>query len=146
MQRTSIILSVFTYLVAAARQPTPPNLFDPLIAEKLAATYDAQPTIPSVYPQYTTRDTGEWIYFAANGWTTGFLPSTFYALHERAKLCPQLGLDGDAWLARGRSSSTGEIGLETHNTQGHDVGFLSFPFAEELLVYVIYFLYLSSCS
>jgi hypothetical protein len=32
--------------------------------------------------------------------------------------------------------NSGLIPLETHNGQGHDVGFLSFPFVEELAMYV----------
>jgi hypothetical protein len=38
------------------------------------------------------------------------------------------------WLTLGRSTSNGLIPLELVNTVGHDVGFLSFPFVEELAI------------
>ncbi|KAI0311501.1 d-4,5 unsaturated-glucuronyl hydrolase-like protein [Amylostereum chailletii] len=117
--------------------PTAPaELYQSLVAEKLLTTARNASGIPTTYPQYTTRDTGEWLYFAADGWTTGFLPSTFYLLHERAQLCPHStgGISAEKWLELGRTSATGEIQLEKVNHQGHDVGFLSFPFADELNV------------
>lgn len=120
----------------------PSELFSPLIAQKLLATGTNLTTstsgIPTVYPQYTTRDTGKWVYFAADGWTSGFLPATFYALHERAGLCQSqnAGDDGNGteWLELGRTWATGEVPSETKTGVGHDVGFLSFPFVEELKV------------
>ncbi|KAF8894707.1 glycoside hydrolase family 88 protein [Infundibulicybe gibba] len=38
------------------------------------------------------------------------------------------------WLALGRSVSSGLVPLEAKNSVGHDVGFISFPFIEELVV------------
>lgn len=112
----------------------PPQLFSPLIAEKLLANAQITQGIPSSYPQYTTPDTGVWRYFGADTWTSGFLPATYYALAERAAICPHTlnGTTTSQWLAFGRSSATGEIPLEVHTTVGHDVGFLSFPFVDEL--------------
>lgn len=67
--------------------PSPPaNLFSPLIAQKVLATANAQSSKP--YPQYTTRTDGSWIYFPADGWTSGFFPATLYALNQREHLCP----------------------------------------------------------
>ncbi|KAI0255273.1 d-4,5 unsaturated-glucuronyl hydrolase-like protein [Lactifluus subvellereus] len=112
------------------------KLFSPLIAQKLLATSQLQPGIPTLYPQYTTRDTGEWRFLGADTWTSGFLPATFYALAERAALCPgsMNGTSDVQWLEIARASATGEVPLESHTSVGHDVGFLSFPFVDELAV------------
>ena len=64
-----------------------------------------------------------------------------YAMAERAGLCPDLGLNASEWIAYGRGSSSGEIPGSTLSVQNqkaleHDVGFVSFPFQAELLVYV----------
>jgi hypothetical protein len=115
----------------------PPQLFSPLIAQKLLACTQLTQGVPTSYPQYTTRDTGVWRYFGADTWTSGFLPATFYALAERASICPGTlnGTTTTQWLDIGRSSATGEIPLEVHTSVGHDVGFLSFPFVNELTMY-----------
>ncbi|KAJ8522614.1 hypothetical protein ONZ45_g780 [Pleurotus djamor] len=53
-------------------------------------------------------------------------------MHKRKALCgPGHGLDNVDWLELGRSWSTGEIPLQLKT---HDVGFMSFPFVEELRV------------
>lgn len=77
-----------------------------------------------------------WLYFGADSWTSGFLPATSYALAERATICPHTlnGTTTTQWLDIGRSSATGEIPLEAHTSVGHDVGFLSFPFVDELAI------------
>ena len=115
----------------------PAELFSPLVAQKVLATAQAFPS-PAQYPQYTDRVQGKWIWFQPDGWTTGFFPSTLYAMYERTKLCTQSDVgDADQWLQLGRTWATPEIPLEAvnHNLQ-HDVGFVSFPFMDELLVYV----------
>ena len=116
----------------------PPQLFSPLIAQKLLASAQKTQGVPTTYPQYTTSDTGVWQYFPSDTWTSGFLPATFYALAERATICPGTmnGTTTAQWLEFGRTSATGEIPLEVHTTVGHDVGFLSFPFVDELTMYV----------
>jgi len=141
-----LFLSAALFLTSTLGSPSPqlhPHLFDPLIAPKLLATANLTPGIPTSYPQYTTRDTGAWLLFGADTWTSGFLPATFYALAERAKLCPRsmYGTTRDQWLEIARTSATGEIPLETHTSVGHDVGFLSFPFVDELALYVTPTLY-----
>ena len=50
------------------------------------------------------------------------------------------------WLSLGRTWSAAEIPLEVKTGVGHDVGFLSFPFAEELELYVIYSFLIVYCS
>lgn len=132
------LLSVTLFLAHAfGYTQLPPELFSPLIAQKLLATARLAQSNPGSYPQYTTRDTGEWLFFGADTWTSGFLPATFYALAERAALCPSStnGTTKNQWLDIARSSATGEIPLELHTSVGHDVGFLSFPFVDELTVY-----------
>ncbi|KAI0061989.1 d-4,5 unsaturated-glucuronyl hydrolase-like protein [Artomyces pyxidatus] len=128
------LLFLLPLAVTAFTPLPPPQLFSTLIPQKLLATAQLTPGIPSTYPQYTTRDTGAWLQFGPNTWTTGFFPATLYAMYERAALCPKsLGRTSAAqWLELGRTSSTGEIFLEPHNTLQHDVGFVSFPFVEEL--------------
>lgn len=131
------LLSVTLFLALAFGYPLlPPELFSPLVAQKLFATARLAQRVPGSYPQYTTRDTGEWLFFGADTWTSGFLPATFYALAERAALCPRSmhGTTRKQWLDIARSSASGEIPLELHTSVGHDVGFLSFPFVDELTV------------
>ncbi|KAI0052924.1 glycoside hydrolase family 88 protein [Auriscalpium vulgare] len=123
-------------VVLASNSLLPKELFSSLIAQKLLATSQLTTGTPTQYPQYTTRDTGSWVLLGADQWTSGFLPATFYALYERAALCPLImgSSTANQWLDIGRGSSTGEIPLEIHTGVGHDVGFLSFPFVSELSV------------
>ncbi|OJT11143.1 Unsaturated glucuronyl hydrolase, partial [Trametes pubescens] len=86
------------------------------------------------YPQYTDRTDGNWIWFSPDQWTAGFFPSTLYAMHERTTLCGSRAGSASQWLTLGRAWSTGEIPLEAHTGVGHDVGFLSYPFMDELKV------------
>ena len=139
----AMTLRTFAVLAAASTTATlalPSELFDSSIATKLRATYQAQPPVPALWPQYTFPN-GTWQYFGGNTWTTGFFPATMYAMAERAGLCPDLGLNASEWIAYGRGSSSGEIPGSTLSVQNqkaleHDVGFVSFPFQAELLVYV----------
>jgi len=122
-------------LVTTAHAAPPTELFSPLVPQKVLATFKALSN-PTKYPQYTSSS-GAWLYFSPDTWTSGFFPVTQYELNTRTKLCPAnpanaLGIAD--WLALGRSASNGLIPLENGNGQGHDQGFLSFPFVEELLV------------
>jgi hypothetical protein len=127
MSRFTLFLSSFIIgLVIAAATPSP-ELYSQLISSKIRTIAQNEPS-PATYPQYTDS-TGKWQYFSPNTWTSGFFPAMLYALNTRAKLC-NTG-DGDTWVALGRQWSAGEIPLETKNSVGHDVGFLSMPFVEE---------------
>lgn len=139
MHLLSLLLAALSQTSATGYPQLPPHLFSPLIAQKLLSDARLTPGIPASYPQYTTPDTGVWRYFGADTWTSGFLPGTFYALAERASICPCTlnGTTATQWLEIGRSYATGEIPLEIHTSVGHDVGFLSFPFVDELTMYVI---------
>ncbi|TFK43016.1 glycoside hydrolase family 88 protein [Crucibulum laeve] len=130
------LLSLLLPLSGAAAATPPTQLFSPLIPAKVLATFGALPK-PIQYPQYTDTSAGKWLYFIPDTWTSGFFPTTPYALNTRKTLCgatPQNGLGSADWVALGRSASSGLVPLEIKNGQGHDVGFLSFPFVEELAV------------
>lgn len=119
--------------LVVAVEPTA-NLFSPLIPQKVANTFNALPN-PVKYPQWTDTTAGNWILFNPDSWTSGFFPVTLYELNTRQKLCgvtPANGLGAANWLASGRAASNGLISLQNGNGQGHDQGFLSFPFGEEL--------------
>ncbi|KAI0373266.1 d-4,5 unsaturated-glucuronyl hydrolase-like protein [Pilatotrama ljubarskyi] len=130
----ALALSICEVSSAATGFASPPaELFSPLVAQKVLKTAQSLSNPPQ-YPQYTDRVNGEWIWFSPDQWTAGFFPSTLYAMHERTKLCGARAGNAEEWLTLGRAWSTGEIPLETHTGVGHDVGFLSYPFMDELKV------------
>ncbi|KAG5639511.1 hypothetical protein H0H81_000656 [Sphagnurus paluster] len=130
------ILSILATCALASTAATPPaELFSPLIPQKVLAAFKALPN-PIKYPQYTTT-TGTWQFFSPDTWTSGFFPVTGYEVNTRRTLCgatPANGLGSADWVALARAASNGLISLENGNGQGHDQGFLSFPFVEELLL------------
>lgn len=130
LQRTLMLLSS-AYLALSASSALPAELFSPLVAQKVLATAQTAQS-PAQYPQYTDRIQGVWQYFSPDTWTSGFFPSTLYALNTRASICPTGDLTSTDWVSLARSWSAAEVPLETKTSVGHDVGFLSFPFAEEL--------------
>lgn len=133
-----VLLQCLVLSIDALQIPPPSQLYSTLVAQKVLATA-SNSTVPQQYPQYTDRTAGKWLYFKPDTWTSGFFPATLYALDARAKLCPQANdsnLVKTDWLDLARQWSTAEVPLETTNTLGHDVGFVSFPFQEELLVCV----------
>ena len=112
--------------------PTPrPELYSSLIMPKIRAIANAEPN-PVNYPQYTDTTQGIWKYFTPTTWTSGFFPALLYLLDTRCKLCPSHGQPN--WLALGRDWSLGLVPLEDNKELDHDVGFLSYPFQQELLV------------
>jgi len=130
---------IIIYSLLATTSATNPSvnseLFSSLVPQKVLATFNALPN-PIKYPQYTTT-TGTWQYFSPDTWTSGFFPATGYALNTRKKLCSASdanGLGTADWVALGRAASNGLIPLEANTGVGHDVGFLSFPFVEELVI------------
>ena len=126
---------IFSILKSDFAQSIPEELYSPLIEQKVLAIASAEPT-PPTYPQYTDRLQGKYLYFNPNTtWTTGFFPATLYALNTRKQLCGSK-LNGSEvdWLDLGRQWSTGILPFETHNGLQHDVGFVSYPFQEELLM------------
>lgn len=134
-------------LVHGASPALPAQLFSPLIPLKVSNTFALLPS-PIQYPQYTDTTAGKWILFDPNLWTSGFFPVTGYALNTRLALCgatPANGLGMADWLDLGRSASNGLLDLNASSGIGHDVGFISFPFVEELLVCVLLCGFLVSC-
>ncbi|TCD62398.1 hypothetical protein EIP91_006952, partial [Steccherinum ochraceum] len=137
----AIYLAVTVVAAGSANHPSlqsvtlPPEAFSALIPQKILATANTFNSPPS-YPQYTDRVAGTWQWFTPDTWTTGFFPSTLYALHTRSQLCQRDAgkLKETDWLALGRMWSAAEVPSETHTGVGHDVGFLSFPFMDELNV------------
>ncbi|TRM59911.1 glycoside hydrolase family 88 protein [Schizophyllum amplum] len=123
----------------AKRATVPSELFAKEIPAKVSATASSvMDTAPNFsYPHTTSSNSGVWQLEVADWWTSGFFPATAYLVNARAELCGATadnGLDAADWLALGRAMSAGLAPLEDHTTQGHDVGFLSFPFIEELKV------------
>ena len=136
MSRHSLLwFSLAAAELASAATAPPAELFSPLIAQKVLATAQTKQNPPK-YPQWTDRTTGAWDYFSPDTWTSGFFPSTLYALNARAALCPSVELSSTDWLSLAQTWSTAEVPLETKTSVGHDVGFVSFPFMDELNVYV----------
>jgi hypothetical protein len=130
----TLLTATLFFMVHQVSSRSPPELFSPIIRSKLydtAQTFD--PSEP-LYPQYTDRVQGEWKYLQPDTWTSGFFPATLYAMNTRDNICSTSasGRQKIDWVNLGRQWSTGEIPLETHTGVGHDVGFLSFPFVDEL--------------
>ncbi|KIK54566.1 glycoside hydrolase family 88 protein [Collybiopsis luxurians FD-317 M1] len=141
MAVSSLLLLVTLYATQAAQAAVPNELFSPLIPQKVLTTSESLPS-PIMYPQYTNTwnvsNPGKWQDFIPDTWTSGFFPASLYALNTRKNLCGATDANalGTAdWLELARSTSSGLIPLEHNNTNlQHDVGFVSFPFSEELLV------------
>lgn len=128
---SSFVFLALTVSSALAAGAPPAELYSPLVSSKILATATSRPDA-NKYPQNTdTGPAGVWKYFAADGWTSGFMPDLIYKINERASLCPST-VDKADWVGLGREWSTALIPLEEHNGVGHDVGFLSFPFVSEL--------------
>ncbi|CAA7265376.1 unnamed protein product [Cyclocybe aegerita] len=132
-----LLLSALALLLHSTSAQFPPELFSPLIPSKILATTNALPN-PIQYPQYTdARNPGRWLYFSPNTWTSGFFPVTLYELNTRRQRCGVTqanGLGAADWLALGRAASNGLLNLNADSGIGHDVGFISFPFVEELAI------------
>lgn len=132
-----MLLNLLPIILAAvslgSAATVPSQLFSNLVPSKILTTTKSLPA-SLTYPQYTTT-AGKWQLFSPNTWTSGFFPATLYALNTRKTLCGATsanGLGAADWLYLGRHLATGEISLESGNGVGHDQGFLSFPFVEEL--------------
>lgn len=130
-----LLLPLLALFPLAASCTVPPELYYGLVPQKVLATAKSLPATIR-YPQYTDS-VGKWLLFDPRTWTSGFFPATLYALEARKQLCGatsgnSLGIAD--WLNWGRSTSNGLLTLSDANGIGHDVGFLSFAFADELLM------------
>jgi len=128
-----------TFLTSGvAGVPAPPELISPLIAQKVLATFKNLPS-PILYPHVTDSTEGKWIGHIPNWWTSGFFPATGYLLNTRLQICNSTlgnGLALGNWLALARQSTSGLVNLDADHGIGHDLGFVAFPFMEELAMYV----------
>lgn len=130
---------IFLFLLAALRgstavvatPPIPPELYSPLILQKLQ-TVAQNYSNPASYPQYTAvapyvdDDEGQWQWFPTDFWTNGFFPASMTLLSERAQSCPSGAListsDASNILSQARMWSAPLTSLETNTDVGHDVG------------------------
>ncbi|KAK0185876.1 glycoside hydrolase family 88 protein [Armillaria mellea] len=130
--RFFILTSAF--LVARALPDVATELYSSLIPSKVLATANK---LNNQFPQYTDPTAGAWQLFVADTWTSGFFPATLYALETRKTLCGATsanGLNVADWADLGRKTGAGLAALTTKNSVGHDVGFLSFPYVDELSI------------
>ncbi|KAL5511910.1 hypothetical protein ACEPAH_5128 [Sanghuangporus vaninii] len=127
------LLAISGFLLFVQASGPPKELFSPLLGGKVLATASNESTSDARYPQYTDRE-GTWQYFTANQWTSGFFPGTLYQLNVRRSLCSSSFDRSVDWLDLGRQWSSGILPYLTNNRIEHDVGFVSFPFQDELLV------------
>ncbi|KIY63756.1 glycoside hydrolase family 88 protein, partial [Cylindrobasidium torrendii FP15055 ss-10] len=129
-----LVAVVLSWHICAAQSPAK-ELYSPLVASKVLKTYNSLPASIQ-YPQWTTTS-GKWVLFSPRTWTSSFFPTTLYALHTRESLCgatPQNQLGIADWQKLGWEASQGVADISGDHTLDHDVGFLSFPFVEELSV------------
>ncbi|KAK0458542.1 glycoside hydrolase family 88 protein [Desarmillaria tabescens] len=127
--------SFFLAVHLALAQTVSTNLYSSLIPSKVLATANK---LNNKFPQYTDSTAGVWQLFSADTWTSGFFPATLYALEKRKSLCGETsanGLSAADWADLGRQTSAGLAALTTSNSVGHDVGFLSFPYVDELSIH-----------
>jgi hypothetical protein len=112
----------------------PNNLYSPLVASKILVTATSRPS-NTQYPQNTDTYGKTWQYTGTDYWTSGFFPATLYAMNDRRSLCRKTK-DNTNWIELARRWSAALTSLEGKNTVGHDVGFISFPFVNELAMCV----------
>lgn len=140
MARLPFTVLVLAPLLAAAIPKIPIELYSPLISQKLLETSQKFSASNTVYPQWTTisPSDGKWQFFRTDTWTSGFFPASMILMYERGQMCPDGSLvsqqDATTNLDQGRTWSVPLTGLETTNNVKHDVGFISFPFWEELKI------------
>lgn len=130
-----LVLSLALLALPSRAASPPTELFSPEVAQKIASTA-SNLSLPTLYPEYTDAS-GKWLYFETDTWTTGFFPSLLYAMNARSVMCANSQtsdetLNGTDWLNLARSWASPEVTLESNNSLGHDVGFVSFPFQDEL--------------
>jgi hypothetical protein len=138
MLLSSSLLALLLAPFLADGATVPSELYSSTVPQKILAAYNKTPN-PIQYPQYTWTN-GTWRFFGADTWTSGFFPATMYALNERKQLCGATSANGLGianWVKLGRALTSGLAALEVKNGVGHDVGFLSYPFAYELQMHVI---------
>lgn len=128
------LMGVVLCLITCSAITPPKDLYAKTISTKLTRTTK---NYAGTYPQVTNHgNPATWVLISPASWTSGFFPATMYELHRRQTLCPSHS-DGVNWLTRGRKWSDAVLAMSNGNNQGHDQGFLSFPFVEELKMSVV---------
>ncbi|KAF9650840.1 glycoside hydrolase family 88 protein [Thelephora ganbajun] len=118
--------------VSWAAQP-PKELYSRLVSSKILATARDRRDGKS-YPHNTDQVNGIWNYVGTDWWTSGFFPSTLYSMNRRSELCPTT-VDKVDWVNLGQVWSADLTRLLIRNSVGHDIGFISFPFVDELTIH-----------
>jgi len=108
----------------------PKELYSRIVSSKVLATAGDRRDGQS-YPHNTDQVNGTWNYVGTDWWTSGFFPATLYSMNRRSKLCPST-VDQVDWVNLGQVWSADLTRLLIRNSVGHDVGFISFPFGDEL--------------
>ncbi|KAF8577576.1 glycoside hydrolase family 88 protein [Ramaria rubella] len=107
------------------------EVYSPLIAQKVLVT--AQNNTGD-YPWYTDSEIGKWNWFVPNNWISGFLPATLFKLNTRSKKCRSTQIHGVDYRALGNQWTPEIVPLEIMSSVGVDIGFLSYPLQEQLLL------------
>jgi hypothetical protein len=87
-----LVYSFTLFQAANAQYVIPPELYSPIISQKLLQTAQNLPN-PMAYPQWTKiapydGQEGKWQFFPTDTWTSGFFPASLMLLNERGRLCP----------------------------------------------------------
>lgn len=128
-----LVIIFFLVVSPISRAAEPPReLYSQLVSSKILATAQDRRDGKS-YPHNTDRVNGIWNYVHTDWWTSGFFPATLYSMNRRSKLCPKTVNQVD-WVNLGQVWSTDLTSLLVKNSVGHDVGFISFPFVDELMM------------
>jgi hypothetical protein len=130
--KTTVISATLTLFPTLALSAVPAELYSTLVADKAYTATTLVKQSSWTFPQYTDSSIGKWSWFQAQTWTSGFFPGALYLLNTRAKKCPQSSAAKYDFLTLGRKWSDGLVQIETNNGVQHDVGFISFPFQDEL--------------
>jgi hypothetical protein len=132
---TALHLLVLFVSAVHAAQP-PPELYSEVVTRKLLDTANQFPAMAvgkkALFPQFTDKDLGQWIWIDRDSWSSGFLPATLYEMNTRKLLC-DTGEGNNSWVGLAQQWSTPLLSLVGGSRSiGHDVGFLSYPFVAEL--------------
>jgi len=130
-----LLATSVTVFTQALKLTTDNPLYSPLNPKKVyAAAGNAGALQNGWYPDYTTPDTGKWVWTTSSdrtGWASGFFPSMLYLMAERERLCPGTAPNVD-WTSLARSWSTPLLKLQTQNTLESAIGMAAIPFQHEL--------------
>ena len=125
------LVFLLSALPASWAAEPPEELYSPLVSSKILATaHDTRDG--KSYPHNTDQVNGIWNYVGTDWWTSGFFPATLYSMNRRSELCPNTADAPADWVNLGQVWSADLTRLLIKNSVGHDVGFISFPFVDEL--------------